>query len=231
MRHAIYYAPPAGSTLHRLGSSWLGRDAVRGEEVPQPKIAGLAEATLEPARYGFHATLKAPFTMNSDMKRVELGDAVALLAAQMEMVTIPRLALRDIDGFLALVPDEPVVALSVLAEFCVCAVDAFRTPANEAELQRRRAAHLTPRQEFLLMRWGYPYVLDEFRFHMTLTRRLLPDEKPALLAAANEHFAAVLGQPLDVDALTVFAETRFDRTFVAEERFPLRQVDKMKAAS
>ncbi|MEP7173693.1 MAG: DUF1045 domain-containing protein, partial [Aestuariivirga sp.] len=169
MRHAVYYAPPAGSTLHRLGSSWLGRDAVRGEEVSQPKIAGLAEATLEPARYGFHATLKAPFTLNSDMKRVELGDAVALLAVQMEMVTIPRLALRDIDGFLALVPDEPVPALSVLAEFCVCAVDAFRTPANEAELKRRRAANLTPRQEFLLMRWGYPYVLDEFRFHMTLT--------------------------------------------------------------
>ena len=231
MRYAVYYAPPAGSTLHRLGSSWLGRDAVRGEEVPQPKIAGLAEATLEPARYGFHATLKAPFTMNSDMKRVELGDAVALLAAQMETVAIPRLALRDIDGFLALVPDEPVVALSVLAEFCVCAVDAFRTPADEAELKRRRAANLTPRQEFLLMRWGYPYVLDEFRFHITLTRRLLQDEKPALLAAANEHFAAVIGQPLDVDALTVFAETRFDRTFVAEERFPLHQVNKMKAAS
>ena len=231
MRHAVYYAPPAGSTLHRLGSSWLGRDAVRGEEVPQPKIAGLAEAALEPARYGFHATLKAPFTMNSDMKRVELGDAVALLAAQMEMVTIPKLALRDIDGFLALVPDEPVVALSVLAEFCVCAVDAFRTPANEAELKRRRAANLTPRQEFLLMRWGYPYVLDEFRFHMTLTRRLNPDEKPALLVAANEHFAALIGQPLDVDALTVFAETRFDRTFVAEERFLLRQVNNMKAAS
>src|SRR5687768_16449731 len=106
MRHAVYYAPAAGSTLHRLGSSWLGRDAVRGEAVRQPAIAGLADATLEPARYGFHATLKAPFTMNSDMKRVELGDAVALLAAQMEMVTIPRLALRDIDGFLALVPDE-----------------------------------------------------------------------------------------------------------------------------
>lgn len=217
--------------MHRLGSSWLGRDAVRGEEVPQPMIAGLKDATLEPARYSFHATLKAPFTMNSDMKRVELGDAVALLAAQMEMVTIPRLVLRDIDGFLALVPEEPVAALSVLAEFCVCAVDAFRTPANEAELKRRRAANLTPRQEFLLMRWGYPYVLDEFRFHMTLTRRLTPDEKPALLAAANEHFAAVIGQPLDVDALTVFAETRFDRTFVAEERFLLRQGDRMKAAS
>ena len=231
MRHAVYYAPAAGSTLHRLGSSWLGRDAVRGEAVRQPIIAGLAEATIDPARYGFHATLKAPFTLNSNMKRVELGDAVALLAAQMEIVTIPRLALRDIDGFLALVPDEPVAALSVLAEFCVCAVDAFRTQASEAELKRRRAANLTPRQEFLLMRWGYPYVMDEFRFHMTLTRRLMADEKPALLAAANEHFAAALGQPLDVDALTVFAETRFDRTFVAEERFPLRQVDKMKAAS
>lgn len=231
MRHAVYYAPAASSTLHRLGSSWLGRDAVLGEAVRQPAIAGLADATLDPSRYGFHATLKAPFTLNSDMKRVELGDAVALLAAQMETVTIPNLALRDIDGFLALVPDEPVAALSVLAEFCVCAVDTFRTQVNEAELKRRRTANLTPRQEFLLMRWGYPYVLDEFRFHMTLTRRLMPDEKPALLAAAAEHFAAVIGQPLDVDALTVFAESRFGLTFVAEERFPLRQADKLKAAS
>jgi putative phosphonate metabolism protein len=231
MRHAIYYAPPAGSTLHRLGSSWLGRDAVRGEAVRQPTIEKIKDVTVEPARYGFHATLKAPFTLNAEMKRVELGDAVALLAAQMETVTIPKLVLRDIDGFLALVPDEPIMGLSVLAEFCVCAVDAFRTQAGEAELQRRRATKLSPRQEFLLMRWGYPYVLDEFRFHMTLTRRLMPDEKPSLLTAANEHFSPVIGQLLEIDALTVFAESRFDHDFVAEERFPLRQVDKMKVAS
>ncbi len=231
MRHAIYYAPLPGSTLHRLGSAWLGRDAVSGEPIKQPSIVGLKEVTAEPARYGFHATLKAPFALNSGMKRVELGDGVALIAAQMETVTIQSLELHEIDGFLALAPSRKDRVLSFLSEICVCGLDSFRAKSSEEELARRRAANLTARQEQHLLKWGYPYVLDEFRFHMTLTRRLLPEEKPTLLAAANEHFAAVIGQPLDVDALTVFAETRFDLTFVAEERFPLRQVDKMKAAS
>ncbi len=127
MRHAIYYAPPAGSTLHRLGSAWLGRDVVRGEAVRQPDVDGIKEATAEPARYGFHATLKAPFTLNPGMKRVELGDAVALLAAQMETVTIPRLELRDLDGFLALVPDKPVADSRFWRVLC-CA-DRFISPA------------------------------------------------------------------------------------------------------
>ena len=33
---------------------------------------------------------------------------------------------------------------------------------------------LTDRQEALLTQWGYPYVMEEFRFHITLTGALDP---------------------------------------------------------
>ena len=231
MRHAIYYAPPPGSTLHRLGSAWLGRDAVSGEPVKQPPIAGLQEVTAEPARYGFHATLKAPFTLNSGMKRVEFGDAVALIAAQMETVTIQSLELREIDGFLALAPSRQDSVLSFLSEICVCGLDSFRAKPSDDELSRRRAANLSARQEQHLLKWGYPYVLDEFRFHMSLTKRLPDNERQKFMKAAHVHFASILGQPLEVDALTVFAETRPERNFVVEERFPLLHSVSVRIAS
>jgi putative phosphonate metabolism protein len=231
MRHAIYYAPPPGSTLHRLGSAWLGRDAVSGEPVKQPPVTGLKEATAEPARYGFHATLKAPFTLNAGMKRVELGDAVALIAAQMETVVIQNLKLREIDGFLALVPDRQDRVLSFLGEICVCGLDSFRAKPSDEELARRRAANLSARQEQNLMKWGYPYVLDEFRFHMSLTQRLPDSERQTFMKAAQVHFAPVLEQLLEVDALTVFAETRPERNFVVEERFPLLHSVSVRIAS
>ena len=231
MRHAIYYAPSPGSTLHRLGSAWLGRDAVSDEAVKQPVIEGLHEVTAEPARYGFHATLKAPFTLNSGMKRIELGDAVALIAAQMEAVVIPNLELLEIDGFLALAPSRQDKVLSFLGEICVCGLDSFRAKPSNEELARRRAAKLTARQEQHLMKWGYPYVLEEFRFHMTLTRRLQDGERRIFLKAAQAHFAPVLGQPVELDALTVFAESRPERNFVVEERFPLLHSVSVRVAS
>lgn len=231
MRYAIYYAPPPGSTLHRLGSAWLGRDAASDEPVRQPAIGGLREVTAEPARYGFHATLKAPFALNSEMRRFELGDAVALMAAQMEAVTIENLDLLEINGFLALAPSQQGNGLSFLGKICVCGLDQFRAKPSDDELARRRTANLTAQQEQHLKRWGYPYVLDEFRFHITLTRRLEDGERQPLMEAARRHFAPVLGRPLKVDALTVFSEFRPGQDFVIEERFPLRQSAVARVAS
>lgn len=82
-----------------------------------------------------------------------------------------------------------------------------------------------------MLRWGYPYVLDEFRFHITLTRKLHGAERQHFMAAARQHFAPVIGHELAVDALTVFADSRFSPSFVVEERFPLREATKLRAAS
>jgi putative phosphonate metabolism protein len=223
MRYAVYYAPIAGSLLHRLGSSWLGRDALTGEPIAQPPLEGLREATADAHRYGFHATLKAPFKLREGVKRVELGDAMALLASRLDSVPSCRLELALVDGFLALVPANRHGPLAALAERCVRELDKFRQPADEDELRRRGAAWLTPRQDRLLREWGYPYVLDEFRFHLTLTRRLEEGEVAHFMDAAAEHFDRILRTTISVDAVTIFAEPHPGGDFRIEERFPLRR--------
>jgi hypothetical protein len=66
---------------------------------------------------------------------------------------------------------------------------------------------------------------------MTLTKRLPDNERQKFMKAAQVHFASILGQPLEVDALTVFAETRPERNFVVEERFPLLHSVSVRIAS
>jgi hypothetical protein len=56
-----------------------------------------------------------------------------------------------------------------------CALEICRAsalPLTEEELTRRRKAELTPEQDKLLVDWGYPWVLDEFNFHFSLTGSL-----------------------------------------------------------
>lgn len=223
MRYAIYYAPASGSLLHRLGSIWLGRDVFDGADRAQPGDGSLAELTDEPRRYGFHATLKPPFALRDGVGRAALGDAVALLASALDCVEIGGIELRRIDGFLALVPAGDTAAADGLAATCVRELDDFREPPGEVELQRRRATGLTHSQERNLQDWGYPYVLGDFRFHMSLTRRLLQEEAAVAEPLARAHFAGTLAKPLTIDALTIFREAAPGMPFEAEERFPLRQ--------
>jgi hypothetical protein len=88
----------------------------------------------------------------------------------------------------------------------VMAFDDFRAPATEAELARRNQAKLTPRQRELLSAWGYPYVLDEFGFHLTLTDRIPREQRPTVERVLGDWFAGLLGADLPVDALGVFTE-------------------------
>lgn len=221
MRFAIYYAPSPSSQLHDLGSRWLGRDAFTGATVAQPNVH-LATFTEEPRRYGFHATLKPPFALHNGQNRAAFVNAVGNLASALHSATISKLVLRQIDGFLALVPDDHDITLAELAAVCVRAFDLFRAPPDNKELDRRRGAGLSARQEEYLKRWGYPYVFDEFRFHITLTRRLDEQETARVAPLAESHFSSVLGQPLIIDALTVFGEAQTGSPFIAEQRFALQ---------
>ncbi|MGY6411168.1 MAG: DUF1045 domain-containing protein [Alkalilacustris sp.] len=203
-RFAVYYAPPAGGALARLGATWLGRDAETGATPVQPE--GLAALTAAPRRYGLHGTLKPPLRLAEGCTAEGFVAAVAALAARCAPVDLGPLRLRRIGGFLALVPDPQPAALEALAARVVADLDGFRAPAPEAELARRRAAGLSPRQEALLLRWGYPYVMEEFRFHVTLTERLADDGAGPVLAAAQAHFTALDGAPQRIEDLAVFGE-------------------------
>lgn len=229
MRHAIYYTPDPASDFHVLGSRWSGRDAVRGAQCgPQPDPR-LEDITEEARRYGFHGTLKPPFRMKDGTSFATLEVATRRIAQQHTTFAAGLLSLQDVDGFLALVVNDGSTALDELAADSVRYLDDFRVPASDTELARRRAAGLTERQDANLLRWGYPYVFDDYRFHITLTRRLSQDERDWVMPLAKTHFASVLDKPFVFDALSIVTEPADGQPFMVEMRLPL-VVRKMKAA-
>jgi putative phosphonate metabolism protein len=210
-RYAIYYAPASSSALGRFGAAWVGRDAATGEALAQPAVPGidgerLAAITAEARRYGFHATLKAPFRLAPGKSREALLDAAAAFAAARRPFPLPPLALAELDGFLALMPDGRPETVHALADDCVAAFDRFRAPPDDAEIARRRAAGLTPAQDANLVRWGYPYVFDEFRFHLTLTNRLDAAARAQVRDRLAPLLVDVLAEPAAVDSVCVFEE-------------------------
>jgi len=210
-RYAVYYAPPQGDFADRA-SAWLGWDAAAGRPMAPPDLGLPAEAiTRDPRKYGFHGTIKPPFRLAEGRDADELRRAVAALARRLSPVALPGLRLASLGGFLALVPEGDTASLQSLAAAVVVGLDGFRAPLTQAEIARRRPENLTPRQRELLRLWGYPYVMEEFRFHLTLTDRL---EEPMARQAERilgAHFAPVLPQPFEVAELCLFGEMQDGR--------------------
>lgn len=206
MRFAIYYAPENHSMLHVLGSRWLGRDAFSGTTLEQPGHGYLKGKTEPPARYGFHATLKAPFQLADRTDEAQVLLEARKLAQSVVPAHIQHLVVSEIDGFVALVPEHRSTEVDGLANECVRAFDHLRKPTEVAELARRHEAGLSQRQAGYLGDWGYPFVFEEFRFHMTLSGKLRGEELAATKALAEQHFAAVNRAPLTLRNISVFVE-------------------------
>lgn len=225
-RYAIYYAPAQDSALWRKASAWLGRDASTGLEVARPAVSGLdgldlTELTADPRHYGFHATLKAPFELAAERTEAELLNAAADFACQLRSFEA-RIAPAALGRFLAFRLEDGEAEMAALHEACVRAFEAFRAPLSDADLARRRKSNLTPEQDERLVSWGYPYVFEDFRFHMTLTGAIRDDGvREQVLAALQAHFADEAG-PHRFDSVAVFHQANRDAPFDILERFAFR---------
>ncbi|MBL8516550.1 MAG: phosphonate metabolism protein/1,5-bisphosphokinase (PRPP-forming) PhnN [Betaproteobacteria bacterium] len=227
-RYAVYFAPAPDSALWQLGSAWLGRDAWRHCAVPAPTLANIREDTLRaftqhPRRYGFHATLKAPFHLAQPSGLNALLADVEALAAREACFALPALRVAQVDDFLALVPAHGCRRLADLERRCVMRFDAHRRPLDEADLARRRTKPLSPLEDALLERWGYPHVLDAFRLHFTLSDSFAgahPRFVDQVRAEAMRIFASELDAPRPFDALSVFAEAHAGADFELIARMP-----------
>lgn len=218
-RVALYWAPEVSDPLHEAGSRWLGRDAETGAALAQPDLPGIFDTTADPRLYGLHATLKPPFRPNAPY--AEVVGAAEALAARLAPFDLPPLAVRDLEGFLALRETAPCPELRGLSDACVEALDHLRTPPDEAELARRRKARLSAEQEANLLRWGYPYVFGAWRFHVTLTRRLTDQERPAVAAAAEGAVGEAAGRPRRVTEICLFTQGAPRAPFLIAERLRL----------
>lgn len=235
MRYAIYFTPGQNDPLTRLAASWLGRDPFTGTQPPAPTVTQLSPAeiayhTASARRYGFHATLKAPFQLAENITETELDDAVARFAAAAEPILLSKLVPARIDGFLALVPGSPAPDLDRFAGEVVTVFDRFRAPLSEAEIKRRNPDALSPDEFRNLMRWGYPYVFESFRFHMTLTGRVSDADLQRVRAAIDEAFAPTLEQPATVDGLALFIEPEPGAPFMVRSWYGLGRRQERKTA-
>ncbi|MBB3949094.1 DUF1045 domain-containing protein [Aureimonas jatrophae] len=221
MRAALYYAPAQDAPLTRLAAEWLGRDAFTGEATRAPD-EGLDPLVADPARYGFHATVKAPFRLAEGVGLDALDAELARFAATREAPVIARLTLSRSDGFFALVPGDPEPALDAMVAEAVRHFEPFRAPLTPAEFERRRPDRLTERQRAYLAEWGYPHVFEEFRFHMTLTGRTDDAEAAELAPMLAARFDKAIDRPLTVDALALFVEREAGGPFTVHSRHAFR---------
>ena len=224
-RYAIYFSPSHESVLAGFGATWLGRDCMTGRDLEQPRVDGLpqariAEITASARHYGFHATLKPPFAMAESRTLAQLDRRLALFAQDQAPLTGLGLKVGTLDGFIALLLTEDSTRVRNLAAACVRDFDGFRLAPSEEELRRRRAAPLSAWEDALLRRWGYPYVMEAFRFHMTLTSRLQPEEHDRLLPVLRRMFGPVANANFTIDAVSLFYQQSRDRPFRQVQRYP-----------
>jgi putative phosphonate metabolism protein len=207
-RYAIYHAAARGSALDRFGAEHLGYDAWSGDDLPFPD--GLPpdwrELTQDPRKYGFHATLKAPFALAPGESESALAAACADFSRMPRTIPVIAPVVHSISGFIAVVPARPSDELVQFAADCVGAFDPFRASLTPEDRARRKPERLTPRQRDYLDRWGYPYVMEEFRFHMTLTGRLEDARHGPVLDLLKDRFERIGVSSLATDSIALFRQ-------------------------
>jgi len=226
-RYALYFVPEEGTPLDLFGASWVGRSCHTNRHMaPASLPLEIEELRLkymaDPHRYGFHATLKPPFAMaNGGHSKKQLSDALSAFSREQTPILLPPLTVQALGNFIALVPSGEAPLVHRLAEDCVRQFDEFRALPSQEELAKRRAASLTLRQDAYLQTWGYPYVFEEFRFHMTLTGRIDDkDERLILQEALQLLWQELPPQPIYIDAITLLIEESRGEAFYVLERFP-----------
>jgi putative phosphonate metabolism protein len=218
-RYAVYFVPAAQSALYRFGASLLGYDCYTGTEVGFPQalpVPGPAwrELTLEPCRYGFHATLQAPFHLADGADEAELAEAFHTFCRSKAVAAAFTPVVAVIEGFIAIIPSANEPAVDRLAAACVTTFDRFRAPLSARDRERRLKAGLSARQAQNLERWGYPYVFEDFRLHLTLTGRLSAERQSAVLPYLRESFSALSCSAIRIDRIALLRQDRPDARFI-----------------
>ncbi len=223
-RFAVFHVPPAEAEWARVCTGWLGWDSEARTAAPAPDLPDLplplAEITRAPRRYGLHATIKPPFRLAPGANPAQLAEGLGTICARLAPVSLPSLTIARIGGFLALCPPFAPPGLADLHAEVLRGMDGFRAPPAPEETARRSHARLSPRQRAHLARWGYPHVLEDFRFHLTLTGRLPAPALAEVRAVLDPALAPLLAGPLEIRDLALMGEDSQGR-FHLLERLPL----------
>lgn len=219
-RYAVYFTPQVGSPWWAFGAHWLGRDECTNQALVQPELTEipsqqLLQLTAYPRRYGFHATLKAPFTLRDGVTETELLARMRTLAQQLKPLPLGPMVATRLGNFTALLPHPPPAALGTLAASCVTTLDDLRAPLSQKDLSRRLAQNLDAREQELLMQYGYPHVLERYQLHFTLTAPVAEPLAEVAIRAVDDPVASLnRDHPLVLDRLCLFVESEPGANFL-----------------
>ncbi len=235
MRYAFYISPDQDAPLTAAAERWLGANPFTGETrdlEPQGDFsaAELTALTADPRRYGFHGTLKAPFELAPGVSESEMLDAFEAFTESFVAFRIPEMVLGQLGPFFALVPATTCPELQAFADATVRHFSRFRAPLSEADIARRKPETLSTQMRSNLFDWGYPYVFESFRFHMTLTGQVPVERQAAMKALLEQEFVPFIGQPMDVSTLALFVEPARGVPFTVHSLLPLGGTSKRKMA-
>lgn len=235
MRYAIFFTPPASDPLAQVAASWLGRSAYSGQEVEHPAVRGLslhevAFYTALPRRFGFHACVKAPFHLSPGSTESALLRDMMRFAGSLEPFKLPPLEICRLGDLYGLAPVTLCQQVEYLASAVVRQFDAYRAPLTEDEIERRNPDGLSAAQFTNLHRWGHPYVMDEYRFNMSLTGPVATQHMPRVEKALHDIFDPLLEEPVSFSNLALFIEREPGAPFQVHSLHPMGRVSNRKIA-
>jgi Protein of unknown function (DUF1045) len=217
-RYAIYWTPEPGSDLEAFGHCWFGAG---------PDISGLrqdlaARAKAAPARYGLHATLKAPFPLREDIAIGDLQGALDRFCAIRRAPSGGALTLAQFQGYLGLILGARTADIDWLAAECLTHFDRFRAPSAGSGGDWRSDEQLTAEQETFLASFGYPYVLSAFQFHVSLAGPLSSPELNDVAEALRPHLLPFMTEEMKIGSLSLLSELYSGGPFqiISRHRFP-----------
>ncbi|ANM05459.1 hypothetical protein AMC78_CH03395 [Rhizobium phaseoli] len=235
MRYAICFTPPASDPLSPVAANWLGRNVFSGDMLEPPAVRGLgiheiAFHTAVPRRYGFHGVLKAPFHLSGDMSESQLLRDLMRFAGTFAPFQISRLEIARLGSFYSLMPSAPCEQIQYLASAIVQEFDRYRAPLSEADIERSDPDGLSAAQFANLHRWGNPYVMDEFRFHMPVTGSINAIDMPRIEMALRTIFEPVLREPVMVSNVALMIEEGTGGPFRVHSLHPMGKVSARRIA-
>ncbi|WP_372574144.1 DUF1045 domain-containing protein [Ruegeria jejuensis] len=222
-RYAVFHTPPEG-ILAQKAAQWLGWDPVSGLAPAPPALDELPgsnrKLTARPRKYGFHGTLRPPFRPAQGVTLGSLRDMTDDLARNLSPVTLDRVSVASLGSFLAFRPVGETRPLTELAAQVIEATNTWRAPLSAEERAKRNPDRLNPQQRALLDQWGYPFVMEAFQFHMTLTGPLRRDVREQLQPVLTRYFEGCVPSPYPISDLCLMGEAD-DGRFHLLSRHPL----------
>jgi len=219
-RYAIYYAPPKESNLEEFGRYWFGWDPINAKSINNKQrinylngfgiknLKNIDKNVLIAKKYGFHGTLIPPFKLNKNYSTNTLFKKTEEIAKKLKKFKFYKFKLKKINNFYAFVQNKKNNNINKLSNRLVRELFKFRSPLTKKEIDRRNPSKLSKLQLNILYKWGYPYLMSEFNFHMTLASEVTGNKLYLELKKIERNKEIILNEINNFDKIYIFGENQ-----------------------